>query len=222
MTPYAGLAMADIIDLRFPFSGVVSQVKKKLGESVKKGEVITSLTRTTLQSELDRQLAEYEKVRADFEIFALQNPSPGDDITKYQKTARQAQLNAAVKDVEIAKAKLDLVDLVSPTDSVILSLGGILPGVYVTPSANPVTLLQSNTLRFQIEVGSPDAPLFSSERKATITIGSQAKKISAVSKPAILTLLSKAPYFTYLVDVIPDDFLDILPGMEAQIDFPDI
>src|SRR3989339_895894 len=111
MTPYIGLAMADIIELRFPFSGLVANLNKKLGDSVKKGEIIASLTRTTLQSELDRQLAEYEKVRADFEIFALQNPDPSDDISKYQKTARQAQLNASVKYVEIAKAKLDLVDL---------------------------------------------------------------------------------------------------------------
>ncbi|OGD10668.1 hypothetical protein A2397_00155 [Candidatus Amesbacteria bacterium RIFOXYB1_FULL_44_23] len=214
--------MADIIELRFPFSGLVANLNKKLGDSVKKGEIIASLTRTTLQSELDRQLAEYEKVRADFEIFALQNPDPSDDISKYQKTARQAQLNASVKDVEIAKAKLDLVDLVCPCNAAVLSTGGILQGIYITPSANPVTLLDSDSLRFQIEVGSHDAPFFASERKAVITIGAQDKKVHAISKPAAITLLSKAPYFTYLVDIIPDDFLDILPGMEGSIEFSDL
>jgi hypothetical protein len=221
MTPYLGLAMADVLDLRFPFSGSVAQVNHPVGAAVKKGDVICSLTRAPLQAELDRQLADYERVRAEFEMFSLQNPNPTDDFTKYQKTIKQSQLNVSVKDVELAKFRLDLVDLVSPVNALIAGLGGLVPGVYITPSANPVTLIQLDTLRFQIEVGSHDAPLFSSERKAQITIGPQAKKVSGVSRPAAITLLSKAPYFTYLVDIIPDDFLDVLPGMEGSIDFSD-
>jgi hypothetical protein len=41
---------------------------------------------------LDKQLLDYEKIRADFEIFNLQKGGAADDLTKYLKTEKQAQL----------------------------------------------------------------------------------------------------------------------------------
>ncbi len=38
---------------------------------------------------MDKGLGDYEKIRAEFEIFALSNPNPSDDRTKYEKTEVQ-------------------------------------------------------------------------------------------------------------------------------------
>jgi hypothetical protein len=54
--------------------------------------------------ELDRQLADYEKARAEFELHILKaGKEPGNDEDKYQRQIKQAQLNAAVKEVEPVK-----------------------------------------------------------------------------------------------------------------------
>ncbi len=65
---YAGKVNARIIELRFALSGKLTFLAKKRGDSVKKGDLIGSLDKKLLQTELDRELKNYEKVRADFEI----------------------------------------------------------------------------------------------------------------------------------------------------------
>lgn len=66
-----GAVIADLIEVRFAYSGKVVSVRKKRGDAVKIWEGIASLDRKILQTELDRQLADYEKVRAQFEIFNI-------------------------------------------------------------------------------------------------------------------------------------------------------
>ncbi|MBU1127146.1 HlyD family secretion protein, partial [Patescibacteria group bacterium] len=103
---FKGNVSAKIIEVRFALSGKTSKILKKTGDTVRKGELLASLDKGILQTNLDRQLADYEKTRADFEIFNLKNPQISDDLSKYLKTEKQAQLNASVKEVELAKIRL--------------------------------------------------------------------------------------------------------------------
>jgi len=104
---FKGAIKARIVSARFATSGKIASIKKHTGDSVKKGEILASLDTKILQTGLDRQLADYEKVRADFEIFSQKYPDPTEAIDKYLKTEKQASLNASVKDVELAKWLLD-------------------------------------------------------------------------------------------------------------------
>lgn len=107
-------------------------MRKNAGDNVNKGEIIASLDRAVLQADLDRQLSDNQRVRAEFEIFNIKFNNPSDDITKYNKQSVQAALDASVKNVEQAKYRLDQADLVSPVLGIVLNTGGCKVGLNVT------------------------------------------------------------------------------------------
>ena len=121
---FSGQVWGRNVETRFAFSGKLVSLRKNAGDSVSKGEIIASLDRQILQADLDRQLAQNQQVRADFEIFNIRFKNPGDDITRYNKSSQQASLDASVKEVEQAKYRLDQADLTSPVAGVILDMGG--------------------------------------------------------------------------------------------------
>lgn len=208
---YKGEVKARIIDARFAISGKIVSVGKHTGDTVKKGNLIASLDRKILQAELDRQLADYEKLRADFDGFAKKYPDPQDD-NKYTKAEKQAALNAGVKDVELAKAKLDQADLFSPVDGMILDDSGITPGLYVTPAGGSIRIVDSSSYFFEIELEQKDISDFSEVKKCNLEITSIKEKITAESKP----LFSDGKGF--LVQ-IPISGPSILLGMKGEVKF---
>lgn len=157
---FTGFFVVDLIEVRFAFSGTVSSMRKKSGDPVKKGEVIASLSRKFLQTELDRQLADYEKTRAAFELFKIKYPADNDDSIKYQRQQVQASLNSSVKEVELSKFKMDQADLSCPVNGAIVDLGGLVSGLNVTPASNPVTVVNRDALRFVFTIGQDDLPHF--------------------------------------------------------------
>lgn len=208
---YKGEVKARIIDARFAISGKIVSVGKHTGDTVKKGNLIASLDRKILQAELDRQLADYEKLRADFDGFAKKYPDPQDD-NKYTKAEKQAALNAGVKDVELAKAKLDQADLFSPVDGIILDDSGITPGLYVTPAGGSIRIVDSSSYFFEIELEQKDISDFSESKKCNLEITSIKEKITAESKP----IFSDGKGF--LVQ-IPISDPSILLGMKGEVKF---
>jgi len=157
---FKGEVKGRILEVRFALGGKVVRVAKKTGEKVKQGELLASLEKKIFQTELDRQLADYEKTRADFEIFNLQKGGATDDLTKYLKMEKQAQLNASVKEVELAKARLDQTDLFSPVEGVILDDGGIAPGMNITPASYAFKILETGSFWFEVEIEQEDIPFF--------------------------------------------------------------
>lgn len=179
---YKGEVKGRIVDARFAISGKIVSVGKHTGDIVKKGGLIASLDRKILQAELDRQLADFEKIRADFDGFAMKYPGPKDD-NKYTKAEKQAALNAGVKDVELAKAKLDQADLFSPVDGIILDDSGITPGLFVTPAGGSIRIVDCSSYFFEIELEQKDISDFSEAKKCNLEIISLKEKITAESKP---------------------------------------
>lgn len=206
---YQGTVAADIIEVRFAFSGKVTVVNKRAGEAVKKGEVLASLDRKQLQAELDLQLAQYEKVRAGFEIFAHRHPDPGDDITKFLKTGEQADLNAAVKQVELAKMRLDQTTLISPVNGVVTNDGGCRIGLYVTPASNAFSILDMDSLRLRAEMESEDLERFTQETEVKVSLGGRE-----------LPGKTRLPYpigKTWVVDVTLGETIGLTAGMRGEI-----
>lgn len=166
---FKGVVKARVIEAKFALSGKVAGVSKHTGDAVKKWDLIASLDRKMLQMELDKELADFEKVRADFEGFAKKFPDPQDD-NKFTKAEKQASLNASVKSVELAKARLDMVNLFSPVEGVIIDDSGIVPGLYVTPAGSSVKIVDSSSYRFEIEIEQKDIKDFEKPREVKITI----------------------------------------------------
>lgn len=209
----AGVVKARIIEVRFALAGKVSKVNRFAGDRVKKWDLIAALDRTILQTELDRQLSDYEKVRADFEIFAQKNKEPVNDLEKYLKAEKQASLNASVKEVELAKAKLDQSNLLSPVDGIIFDDGGIVAGQYVTPASSALKVIDTSSYYLEIEVEQKDLSDFQTSVEATIKIEGMEKEIKSDSQP----VFSDGKKFIVKFPITESS--GVLLGMLGKVDF---
>lgn len=208
---FKGKVKAKIIELRFATSGKLANLFKKRGETVKKGELLASLDKKMAQIELDRQLGDYEKTRAEFEIFNLQKGEPQDDLTKYLKTSQQAKLNVSVKEVELAKAKIDQLDLFSPVEGIVIDDSNLVPGIYLTPASNPIRILETSSYFFEIEIEQEDLALFSNPRPMTIKILGMEKTYTGKTKPIIPSADSKLR-----IEIGFEDVSGLLLGLEGE------
>ena len=189
MDKYEAVTWAEEIEVRFAYSGKVVVVAKKAGDRVSKGNLLASLDRKMLQAELDRQLADFERIRAEFEIAAKKLGGSKTDV--YLKKGEQARLNVAVKDVELAKYKLDMADIFSPVNGIVKSSGGLRSGLYVSPASNPFVILDLDTLVYRVRVAAKDIEKFRAKAK---------------------TLIPDTPGY-FIVDMEIEDKTDLLPGM---------
>ncbi len=209
MGTFAGEVKGKFVDVRFGLSGKVSAVKVQNGDVVKKWDLLASLDRKVLQAELDRQLADFEKTRADFEVFNQKNPNPQSDLDKYLKVGKQADLNASVKEVELSKMRLDMCDLVSPVDGVVIDDGGIVSGLFITPSNSPLKIFDVESLYFEFEVEQKDVKEFAEEKEISINFeelgdyAGKTKKVYADGKK-------------FIVKVLMDKKDNLLPGMKGN------
>lgn len=210
---FEGEIKAKIVEVRFGLSGKTERVLKKTGDYVKKGELLAVLDKKMLQTELDRQLADYEKTRADFEIFNLQKGGAADDLTKYLKTEKQAQLNASVKEVELAKARLDQTDLFSPVEGIILDDSNLVSGIYVTPASNPFKIDDTSSICFEIEIKQEEIPFFANPRQGEVEILGLGKRASGNISP----VLADGEKFYLKID-LPDK-QGLLLGMKGKAIF---
>jgi len=209
---FKGKIKAKIIDVRFAVSGKLVVLNKKRGDLVKKGELIASLDKKILQTQLDKELADFEKVRAEFEIFNLKKGEPTDDIGKYLKKQMQADLDGSVKAVEIAKAEMDKTDLFSPVEGVIVDDSSLVPGVYITPASYSIKILDQSSFYFEIEIDQSNLPLFINSRSVTVKISGLEKVISGQTKPILSQENGKL-----VVEVELQDKGGLLVGLEGEV-----
>lgn len=221
-TSFRGEVVTRFIDVRFAFSGTIAAVKKQPGDRVKKGDVLASLDVKILQAELDRQLADYEKRRAVFDIAAKTPAKSQDpDIQKFIKQIDQAELDASVKDVELTKYKLDQAQLLSPVDGVATDLGGCVPGVNVTPSANPISVLDSSSLRFRIAVDQESISQFIRERSMDVVIPGTGDSRRGRSLIPVPGSYNNANEVTFFAEIRLENSDGLLPGMVGDARFTD-
>jgi len=209
---FKGVVKARVVEARFALSGKIAGVSKRTGDIVKKWNLIASLDRKILQMELDRQLADYDKVRADWDGFCQKYPDPQDD-NKYTKAEKQAALNASVKDVELAKANLDQCDLFSPVDGIIIDDSGITPGTFVTPAGSSVKIVDTSSYYFEVEINQKDIKYLEKPRDATIKIDDTDITLKSQTPP----IFSDGKKF--LVQIPITDSQGILLGLNGKANF---
>jgi len=211
---YKGEIKARIIELRFAASGKLAVIQKKRGDMVKKGDLVASLDKKMLQAELDKELGDFEKVRAEFEIFNLQKGEPKDEISKYLKSGKQAELNISVKEVELAKAKLDQAELFSPVDGVVVDDSNLVTGLYITPASNPIKIVDNASYFFEFEIDQKDISFFEISQKAEVKIEGTDKVYIGNTVPIFSSKDGK-----FKVEIKLDDFSGLLFGLLGQVNF---
>jgi multidrug efflux pump subunit AcrA (membrane-fusion protein) len=211
---FPGSIIGTVVEVRFAFSGIVRSVGKRAGDMVRQGELIASLDTSVFQKELDVQLADYEQERADFEIFNLKNKG-GDDITRYQKTSAQSRLNSSVKSVELAKGRLDQVNLISPVSGLVVDVGALVPGLNVTPSGHPVQVLDSSGFTFRFAVDQGQLSVFRQPHRARVHLPHLGRELEGVTTLPLPGSATKQP-FVVLVRLGKDP--ELLPDMEGEVE----
>ena len=168
-TGFEGQVSAKIVDARFAISGKIVKVNRSKNEKVAKGELLASLDSKILQTELDRELSDHEKIRADWDFFTQKYPNPTDDL-EYTKKEKQASLNASVKQVEIAKYRLDQANLFSPVEGILYDDGGIIAGQNVTPAGSAIKIIDTSSYYFEFEIEQKDVVNFNQTKNCKVII----------------------------------------------------
>ena len=204
---YQGEVKAKIVEVRFSMSGMVSYVSKKTGDIVSKGNILASLDKKLLQQELDSELLDYEKVRADFEAYGIKTGEPTDDMSRFLKKQKQASLDLSVKSVEVAKARLDQVNLFSPVSGVIVDDSNIVAGVYVSPASSPFIILDTSSFYFDFEIDQTDLLKFKEPVDMEISLPGVEEKYLGKTKAILPYSGKKAGKFSVVMSLEKTDGL---------------
>lgn len=128
------------IELRFYQSGTVAWVGVKTGDQVKKGQVLAKLDDALAKIDLEIDLANYRRTRAEFEKVAREYPNPQTEEEKGIKEIAQAKLDTSVKKVEQSKYHQQKLSLLSPVEGTVLSTNNLIAGLNITPSRWPILI----------------------------------------------------------------------------------
>ncbi len=195
---FPGIVTAEIVEARFAFSGKISSVTKNTGDKIKQWEWIASLDKKQLQTELDKELLDYERVRAAFDKdHSLQN-----------------SLDISIKNVELAKSKLDQVNLISPVEGIIID-NNLRIGLNATPAGNSVKILDTNSYKFEFAITQNDLENFKGPRKILITFFKGSK--DDVEAETLVPFMGDKGKFKITAKLSKSDF--ILPGLEGEAGF---
>lgn len=171
MPEFTGKVISDnLISLRFPESGKLNSVQCHPGQIVRKGDLLASLDPKSIQTLLDIELADFRRVRAEFDQLTRQIPTAKTEDEKTKKEIAQSKLDVSVKNVEKYKQQLDSLNLYSPAGAVIISSAGLLEGINVTPSGFPIVLAPLDSAVFECLVSEDDFYQIHPGQKANVSL----------------------------------------------------
>ena len=132
----------EIAHCKFGIGGKLASVNCKVGDQVKKGQLLASLDKAELQKYLDRALKQYDLERAEFD------EKQKDSLNEYDKRKNQDRLDISVMNVEIAKANLDAANLHSSIYGIVTEIETGYPGDNITPAGFVITVCNPDSLCF--------------------------------------------------------------------------
>ncbi|MFH1840814.1 MAG: efflux RND transporter periplasmic adaptor subunit [Candidatus Shapirobacteria bacterium] len=159
-----GTIQAEVKSLaKFSISGRLAAINCRLGDQVKKGQVLAVLESIELQAYLDRALKQYDRQRAEFDEQQKQN------LSEYDKRRSQDELDISVKNVEIAKCNLNATQLTASIGGLVVEMDAAAAGDNITPAGFVIILIDPTSFYFEA--------LLPEENLNQVTLG-QAAKIS--------------------------------------------
>ena len=173
MPEFTGKVVSNaLISLRFPEGGKLNSLKCHPGQIVKKRDLLASLDPKPIQTQLDIELADFRRVRAEFDQLTRQIPIAKTEDEKTKKEIAQSKLDVSVKTVEKYKLQLDDLNLYSPADAVIINSDGLLEGINITPSGFPIILAPLDSAVFECLVNEDNFYQLQPGQKAKVSLKS--------------------------------------------------
>lgn len=158
-------------NLKFSISGKLVSVNCKIGDTVKKGQLLAALDKTEFQAYLDRALKQYDLERALFDEKQKQN------LTEYEKRKYQDSLDISIKNVEIAKADLDKTDLNSSIEGIVIGMDPANPGDNITPAGFVINVANPESFCFLAELPEENLSQIGIGQPAKVTLKAFPDKI---------------------------------------------
>ena len=221
------------IKLRFEIRGVLTSLKIKEGDVVKKGDLIAVVDKkdyllevSRAKGNLESQKSAYEAEEKSYELVELMYRK-GAIIDKKLEEARlkvdslASKVKASEEELNIAQAALDKTELFAPRDGVIVSKDAE-EGEFVTPQDKIATLVDPDALYLEVGIVERDIPKIIPDQEAIIKIDAFPGK-EFKGKVERITPLVKGKSRTMIAEVkiLPDNETDItkvFPGMFAEVE----
>ena len=162
---------SQIAQCKFAISGKLTSINCKVGDIIKKGQLLATLNKIELQAYLDRSLKQYDLERALFDERQKEN------LTEYEKRKYQDSLDISVKNVEIAKTNLEATDLFSSINGVVVGIDQCYSGDNITPGGFGVTIVDPTSFYFQAELPEENLSQIQIGQTAKITLKAYPEKI---------------------------------------------
>lgn len=172
MPEFPGKVVAELISLRFPEGGRLASISCYPSQSVKRADPLAALDPKPIQTLLDIELADYRRIRAEFDQLTRQIPEAKTEDEKTKKEIAQSKLDVSIKTVEKYKLQLDNLILTAPLDAIVADTGGLVAGINITPSGFPITLIPSDYVFFECLVPEENFYALRPGQAASITLRS--------------------------------------------------
>lgn len=161
-------------ELSFQTSGKIAWIGPKEGDSVFKGQVLSSLDTIKQNADLQRARSDLRSAEATLERVLDEVKDHDADETFEQKETRTSAEVAKDKAFEaVIKAEKDLSEasLISPLSGIVANVAdGVVPGVNVSPATNIFTIVNPHSVYFEVEVNELDVPRISIGQTVQIEI----------------------------------------------------
>ncbi len=195
--------------LKFQTAGYLKWLGVKKGDRVKRGQIIASLDKETLEKELKQEILDYLNERWNFEKDRRTYHITSDDLDKYSLSydirnlleKAQFDLDRTVLDVEIKNLALKYANLWSPIDGLVTALDTETAGINITPTTATFTISNPASMVFVAKVDEADIGKIKVGQKAEIFLDAypEEKISSSVSQIDFTSTLTSSGGTAYEV-----------------------
>ncbi len=180
--------------LMFPTSGKISWISAKEGQEIKKGQAITALDTTVLNSAYQQALNNYRNYQAAAEsaLDSVKNHSSDETFTqKATRTAAEVARDNAYDAMIAAKYNLNNSVILAPFKGIISSLPFTSPGVNVSLTDVQVIIIDPATVYFDVNADQSEVISIKEGQRVTVVLDSFQER-SIVGRVAFIGYTPKA------------------------------
>jgi len=163
----------DVVVLKFQNSGKLNWIGVKVGDHVKKWQVLATLDNKQLKKNLQTQFNDYESQLSTFtDVNESYKNKIITDTIKRILTRTQNSLDNDVIAYEIADMAIKESKLITPIDGIVVAIDQPLAGVNITPATATITVINPNSLYFRSEVDQQEVIKLIQGQEASIKLDS--------------------------------------------------
>lgn len=163
-------------DLKFQTSGRLSWVNVKEGDTVSEWQAIAGLDPREVQKNLEKALRDYASERNDFDEaqkVTYTGHTPADALNDTMKRIlekNQWDLEKAVLDVELKNLSVEYATLITPITGIVTHIDTPVAGVNITPATAVFTVVDPNSLVFEVNADETDVGTLQLGQKASVAL----------------------------------------------------